>query len=804
MAPKRNLRAQPKKGGKKVESKRRGGSTLAPDCKCRRTTRQKSKAETESTKLPGHIPLSSPPSEMPIDAPKERIFQDADIFKVRAHSFGNPIEANKVITSVLTSEQLEKYRQTCFGHLLDMKNLRFSGQLVHHLLCRRVVSNNPEVLEFNFGGSGVRFTKWEFALISGLKFCRYPSMYDMQISKGKELLTRLLDDRTDLKLPELEQIFKGTHFVDDWDAVRIALLYFLVHGVLGMDPRVQINRKFIDLVADIEVFNSYPWGILSYNETINSFHNAFQHRGRAVKNKSQSYDLKGFPLAFQLWGFEAIPDFGNQFGERQETRCPRILRWHATSQPNHFAVHNWFTSNSNYVVHWRLDATDEEKTMDYWRTIAVNIHEVRYTAPPLVAPIATVGAKDASKAEEHSSGPPDANFRLACLEAKFDELKKEMASLRKMLSSVIDQQKHQAEHHMHSHSPSSSVRPSSPVAPSFGEQAEEFDAPIDGSNGRKEDDDCTTPFEPIIPGGPYVEDSGALVPYQPLHWGWDISASAGSPHHDQSDEIEVEDWTHNVCDTSRFGRVYHQSPHVISSYTDPCKKKVKFNLNRHIDASKERAFDEWFRVAPNEATVCTSYMMVGKKFFAELLTSTGWLTSDSSIKGRYPIWGASRSTYLCDSTLCSYVRGKSPKPSVPWRRCDYVYIPINNGGAHWLAACVDLKARHIDLYDPNMGNKYVQNKELNNAECLTYMLPYLLRDGGYYEKNPDVPPTLEPFTMTMIKDAPRQDNGGDCGVYALKFIEYKSSEETLSFGPEDIRFFRKKYAVDLYFNKFSM
>nr|XP_048318014.1 uncharacterized protein LOC125418495 [Ziziphus jujuba var. spinosa] len=79
----------------------------------------------------------------------------------------------------------------------------------------------------------------------------------------------------------------------------------------------------------------------------------------------------------------------------------------------------------------------------------------------------------------------------------------------------------------------------------------------------------------------------------------------------------------------------------------------------------------------------------------------------SSIKGSYPIWKASRSTYSCDSTLRSYVRGKSPKLSVPWWRCDYVYIPVNNGGTHWLAACVDLKARHIDLYDPNMGNKYV-------------------------------------------------------------------------------------------------
>ncbi|XP_060675799.1 uncharacterized protein LOC132805059 [Ziziphus jujuba] len=108
----------------------------------------------------------------------------------------------------------------------------------------------------------------------------------------------------------------------------------------------------------------------------------------------------------------------------------------------------------------------------------------------------------------------------------------------------------------------------------------------------------------------------------------------------------------------------------------------------------------------------------------------------SSIKGRYPIWRASRSTYSCDATLCNYVRGRSPKPSVSWRICDYVYIPVNNGGAHWLAACVDLKARHIDLYDPNMGNKYVQNRELKNAECLTYMLPYLLRDGRYYGKNP--------------------------------------------------------------------
>ena len=74
----------------------------------------------------------------------------------------------------------------------------------------------------------------------------------------------------------------------------------------------------------------------------------------------------------------------------------------------------------------------------------------------------------------------------------------------------------------------SSVRPSSPLVPSFGEQDEEFHAPKDGSSGMKEDEDCTTPFEPIVTEGPYVEDSWALVPYRPLQLGCDISALAES------------------------------------------------------------------------------------------------------------------------------------------------------------------------------------------------------------------------------------------------------------------------------------
>ena len=64
MAPKRNLRAQSKKGGKKVQSKRRSVSTSAPDSKRRQTSRQQSRAAKESTERHGHVSLSPPPYEM--------------------------------------------------------------------------------------------------------------------------------------------------------------------------------------------------------------------------------------------------------------------------------------------------------------------------------------------------------------------------------------------------------------------------------------------------------------------------------------------------------------------------------------------------------------------------------------------------------------------------------------------------------------------------------------------------------------------------------------------------------------------
>ncbi|KAF3442892.1 hypothetical protein FNV43_RR16810 [Rhamnella rubrinervis] len=108
-----------------------------------------------------------------------------------------------------------------------------------------------------------------------------------------------------------------------------------------------------------------------------------------------------------------------------------------------------------------------------------------------------------------------------------------------------------------------------------------------------------------------------------------------------------------------------------------------------------------------------------------------------------------------DDTLQMYVLGDTLSHSRAWKDVDYVYLPVNNNGQHWLAAKVDLLSRHITLYDsaPYTSNDLFQ---CNNVECLSVLFPYLLDVGGFYDDRPELKlegTYLRPFTMSrMDKD----------------------------------------------------
>ena len=48
----------------------------------------------------------------------------------------------------------------------------------------------------------------------------------------------------------------------------------------------------------------------------------------------EAYSRVGFPYAFQVWAYEAIPLIGLKYVTRVSKSYPRILNWSATSAPS--------------------------------------------------------------------------------------------------------------------------------------------------------------------------------------------------------------------------------------------------------------------------------------------------------------------------------------------------------------------------------------------------------------------------------------------------------------------------------------
>ncbi|KAF3440779.1 hypothetical protein FNV43_RR19065 [Rhamnella rubrinervis] len=112
------------------------------------------------------------------------------------------------------------------------------------------------------------------------------------------------------------------------DFVRLALIYFLACGLLGKESQVCINLDYLSMLEDLNYFNQYSWGLVSYNAILISLHKALDlHHGEL--NKSSTYSLGGFPLAFQVWGYETIPLMEKIFAMKVDNSYPRICNWKA-------------------------------------------------------------------------------------------------------------------------------------------------------------------------------------------------------------------------------------------------------------------------------------------------------------------------------------------------------------------------------------------------------------------------------------------------------------------------------------------
>ena len=91
--------------------------------------------------------------------------------------------------------------------------------------------------------------------------------------------------------------------------VKLALLYFLEHVLLGKEGKNLIDMQWVGLVDCLEVFNKYPWGGIFYERTIYGLQRALENRVSKYQGKKQQKGNIAHE-AYSLVGFPCLPSLG--------------------------------------------------------------------------------------------------------------------------------------------------------------------------------------------------------------------------------------------------------------------------------------------------------------------------------------------------------------------------------------------------------------------------------------------------------------------------------------------------------------
>uniref|UniRef100_A0A0D3ABH7 Ubiquitin-like protease family profile domain-containing protein n=1 Tax=Brassica oleracea var. oleracea TaxID=109376 RepID=A0A0D3ABH7_BRAOL len=130
--------------------------------------------------------------------------------------------------------------------------------------------------------------------------------------------------------------------------------------------------------------------------------------------------------------------------------------------------------------------------------------------------------------------------------------------------------------------------------------------------------------------------------------------------------------------------------------------------------------------------------------------------------------------------------------------CRHYTIICQSNKVWGIAMWISIPKRHIVVWDNICSS--ISPEELDVVmEHFLYMVPYLLVECASSDEQRDQY-SLEPFTYERLTNIP-QARAGDCGVYALKYIECHALGMPFSkkdFAKPNGKTMRDKMAVDIF------
>ncbi|KAL3621724.1 hypothetical protein CASFOL_034384 [Castilleja foliolosa] len=236
------------------------------------------------------------------------------------------------INNRLGKQTLERFRESCFGAYVHYPRNHVPGNVMHLMLRQQVIKEgfDEDELWFLVGDKFVRFSKYEYALVTGLRFG--PTNFDPNVDcdiPTDGVYRKFIDPHNEFLKKDAKYTFVLDLFSkppkdlrrSKQSLLKIVKVLF-VHGFfVAFDKRYRIAIWVWSLVEDENLWETFTWGAYSFQILMYMIKNAKVKAG-------DNYHIYGFSHAFLHFIFEAVPGLADILTSKPKHKCvqPRLLK----------------------------------------------------------------------------------------------------------------------------------------------------------------------------------------------------------------------------------------------------------------------------------------------------------------------------------------------------------------------------------------------------------------------------------------------------------------------------------------------
>lgn len=182
-------------------------------------------------------------------------------------------DIRSVLNAVGGKKLVQQFLDGCFGHLMNYIGGKQSSctKALHELISHeiRLSIAREDELWFRIGGTNIRFSPKEYALITGLRFgsSSFDPLGSHEMPKGG-VCKRFFKGRP-ITVKELWKNFNLQRVGrSSEDYLKVAYILALYLMVLGYGQPKMVDQWVWVLAEDLDSWNRFPWGAYTYQALV--------------------------------------------------------------------------------------------------------------------------------------------------------------------------------------------------------------------------------------------------------------------------------------------------------------------------------------------------------------------------------------------------------------------------------------------------------------------------------------------------------------------------------------------------------